>query len=529
MSVFKEYEFSRLATLSDLDEGKSQTDRNKLGQFATPPSLALDVVKYAHSLLTDDCKIRFLEPGFGTGSFYSAFCRLVDAKQIEAAAGYEIDPYYGRPSAKLWGGTDLLLKVEDFTKAEPPIDQSNKFNLVVCNPPYVRHHHLSHVQKADLREHIFRHFGVEMNGLSGLYTYFMILSKLWMVDGGIGAWLIPSEFMDVNYGRKLKEFLLQFVSLLRVHRFDPTEVQFDDAMVSSAVVVFRNSTPQENRCIEFSFGGTVNQPTRISQFCAKELLTIRKWSHLDGQPTSRMKAADNSTLSTLFSVKRGLATGDNKFFVLDCDLIAQFDIPHQFLVPILPSPRFLESDEIEADENGDPRIDRKRYLLTCDLSEDVVRKNFPSLWKYYQYGVSIGVKDRYLCRHRRPWYTQEQRPATQLLCSYMGRSTSNKVSPFRFIRNHSKATAANVYLMLYPRHRLQRIFEAYPEAIERIWRELQAITTDSLTHEGRVYGGGLHKMEPSELGNVSAERVLKVLEQFEFSKPEFQHELFAVG
>ena len=55
-----------------------------------------------------------------------------------------------------------------------------------------------------------------------------------MADDGLAAWLIPSEFMDVNYGRAIKEYLLNQVTLLRIHRFDPSDVQFNDALVSSA-------------------------------------------------------------------------------------------------------------------------------------------------------------------------------------------------------------------------------------------------------------------------------------------------------
>ncbi len=66
-----------------------------------------------------------------------------------------------------------------------------------------------------------------------------------MTDGGIAGWLIPSEFMDVNYGQAVKRYLLNHVTLLQIHRFDPNDVQFADALVSSAVVWFRKTPPPQ--------------------------------------------------------------------------------------------------------------------------------------------------------------------------------------------------------------------------------------------------------------------------------------------
>lgn len=65
-----------------------------------------------------------------------------------------------------------------------------------------------------------------------------------MSEDGIAGWLIPSEFMDVNYGKALKAYLLREVTLLHIHRFEPNNVQFDDALVSSAVVWFKNASHQ---------------------------------------------------------------------------------------------------------------------------------------------------------------------------------------------------------------------------------------------------------------------------------------------
>ncbi len=80
-----------------------------------------------------------------------------------------------------------------------------------------------------------------------------------MEDGGHAAWLIPSEFMDVNYGAALKDYLTT-ATLNRVHRFDPDNVQFGDALVSSVVLVFRKVAPSSGHRIEFTFGGTLDRP-----------------------------------------------------------------------------------------------------------------------------------------------------------------------------------------------------------------------------------------------------------------------------
>jgi adenine-specific DNA-methyltransferase len=85
----------------------------------------------------------------------------------------------------------------------------------------------------------------------------------------------------------------------------------------------------------------------------------------------------------------------------------------------------------------------------------------------------------------------------------MGRSGPSR-KPFRVIWNKSAATAHNVYLLLYPRGALKRMLEDRPELNRVVFECLRSIDTIQLLGEGRVYGGGLHKMEPGELARVSA-------------------------
>lgn len=510
MFADKNHEETRLRLQEQLHATKDHALRNRLGQFSTPTDLAADIVRVALARLPQDQPVRFLEPGFGTGPFFSALLQNVPKSRIETARGYEIDASYIEPNARLWSNTSLRLHLTDFTKAEPPDCEAAKYNLVVCNPPYVRHHHLTSVQKQELQAAVSHRLNFTMNGLSGLYTYFMVLSQAWMTQNGIGAWLVPSEFMDVNYGRKVKEFLLSSVTLHRIHRFDPNDVQFGDALVSSVVVLLQNARPSERHQVEFSFGGTLSKP-KVSTFMElDQLRRTPKWTHL--RPTVRDDDSGSpGTLADLFTIKRGLATGCNSFFVLTPEQVQRHDLPAQFLRPILPSPRELENNEILADHSGDPLITKRRYLLSCDLNTEMIQREYPSLWQYLEYGMNKGVHEGYLCRHREPWYCQETRLPAPFLCTYMGRPTAKSDSPFRFILNHSQATAANVYLMLYPRPRLATLLEKTPELHHVVWKALACITSEHLIGYGRTYGGGLHKLEPRELASVPADVVLHAL------------------
>lgn len=494
----------RLTIQAEIDGKKTQTERNRLGQFATPTALAQDILKYAATIFPAG-KVHFLDPAIGTGSFYSALREVFPEDSIAQALGYEIDPCYGEPALKLWSSDGLSVKLADFTKATP----SPHFNLIICNPPYVRHHHLDNETKQRLQIKTQQASGMKINGLAGLYCHFIGLSHAWMSDKGIAGWLIPSEFMDVNYGQAVKRYLLEKVTLLHIHRFDPNDVQFADALVSSAVVWFQKTPPPKDHTVTFSFGGTLLNPS-LSRIVSLQVLEHEpKWSRF---PIVDVRMKDSRpVLSDFFNIRRGIATGSNSYFVLEEKNIKTLGLPRDVFYPILPSPRYLLNDEVRADQNGFPEISRRLFLLNTRLSENEIRARYSALHAYLEKGIAQGIKERYLCRHRTPWYAQENRPPAPILCTYIGRSDAKNGRPFRFILNNSKATVANVYLAMYPTGRLEHAIKEDKTLLRRVWVALNALKPEELLSEGRVYGGGLHKLEPKELANVDATAISKLL------------------
>ena len=166
----------------------------------------------------------------------------------------------------------------------------------------------------------------------------------------------------------------------------------------------------------------------------------------------------------------------------------------------MPSPRYLNNEKIFAADDGSPLVQPSLVLLDCDLDESEIEA-YPPLKVYLNWGKSQGFADRYITRHRRPWFKQENRPAAPILCSYMSRTKSGD-SGLRFFRNYSQATSPNVYLMLYPNQEVQQVCKNSTDLLTQLFNLLKQTKDEYLLYEGRTYGGGLNKIEPKELARV---------------------------
>ena len=80
--------------------------------------------------------------------------------------------------------------------------------------------------------------------------------------------------------------------------------------------------------------------------------------------------------------------------------------------------------------------------------------------------------------------------------------------------------------MLYPKESLAGVLKDNPTLKRQLWEFLNAISPKTMLAGGRVYGGGLHKLEPKELGNVPAGAVSELLPKVVPINRERQGDLF---
>jgi hypothetical protein len=508
MSKNSRVEDRRIKLQYDLDGVKTQAKRNQMGQYATPFGLACELAAVGLALLPKSTPLRFLDPGLNTGALYSGLLAESGRRRIQSAMGIEIDPHYAIPTKALWRQSPLEIIQGDFTRLSPPAVGSKRATLLLCNPPYVRHHHIKPSEKARLRAAIHVALDINLSGRSGLYCYFMALAYSWLCDGGIAGFLVPSEFMDVGYGDEVKQYLLRKVTLIRIHRFDPNDAQFGDAMVSSAIVWFKKEKPPANHKVRFSFGGTQDRPAVVKDISTSVLARTAKWTRFPKHAPEREYYGYR--LGDLFEIKRGIVTGAHDFFIVDNAKIELLKLSPRYLRPILPVARHINGDEIEADSSGAPLLGTKALMLIdCDRSEREIARWEPPLWAYLQSGIK-NVAKGYVCRSRKLWYAQEQREPAPIVATSAGRSDGKGRRPFRFMLNRSLAIATNTLLMLYPKPILGSRFTGNATALRPLLQALNRIDRETLLTHSHVYGGGMHKMDPGELASIPADALAKL-------------------
>lgn len=474
-------------------ESASKVEREEI--HLTPPELAREIAEYTVQLIEPHSQIHFGDPAVGTGAFYAALLQVLPQNRINSAIGIDISAKQVAATEWRWAHRGMKAMIGDYLHME----RLPRRSLILANPPYLRHQDIRPKYKQELRERASIKMGMQISARSGLYVYFLLLSHAWMKPNAIASWLIPSEFMQTAYGAAIRQYLTDRVQLIRIHEFGHDAPQFEKAMVLPAVVVFRNRPPSLEQKVLLTAGGTLNSPSTSEFVQLKTLSRETKWL-ISRRPSPKLDSSD-IRIGDIFSVRRGIATGANDFFVKKRETFIELGIPEEALRPVLPKARTLETDIIERNEDGYPRVHPQLCLLDYHLSEDEIRAKHPRLMEYLMRARDLGLLERNLVSHRNPWYKQEQRHPAPFLCTYMGRRRAD-IPPIRFIWNKSDAVVTNTYLMLYPRAPLATLLQEQPMIAAEVFALLQETARETMSASWRIHAGGLHKIEPGELLKV---------------------------
>src|SRR5690606_9889165 len=155
--------------------------------------------------------------------------------------------------------------------------------------------------------------------------------------GDLGVFVTAAEWLDVNYGRLVRELLAGPLGLERIDLVEPRARVFDDALATAAVAAFRvGARPAAARLRRVDAASALDDLTGGRAVPLRCLRDAARWTPLT-RPRRRA-AADLVELGELGAVHRGQVPGANDVWIASPGAPA---LPPHLLVPAVTRAREL--------------------------------------------------------------------------------------------------------------------------------------------------------------------------------------------
>lgn len=469
---------------SDYSKSISIEHRKKFAQFFTPFPIAYAMAKW---ILGNIQLKTVLEPAFGLGIFSRAI--LSQKKQLNIK-GFEVDETIFRNAKEYFDDYENInLHLQDYMF----YDWNNKYDGIICNPPYFKFH--DYDNKNILKE-IETHLKCKLNGFTNLYTLFLLKSIHQLSKNGRCAYIIPSEFLNSDYGKLVKTYLIKSKTLRHIIVIDFEENVFDDALTTASIILCANDNLTDK--VQFSNIQSLKDLSKIDEIISKYpnfSETEQTYSYTQLNPDIKWKAyyqKQNSIkfknlvpFSTYAKVVRGIATGSNEYFTFNLSKAKEFNIDEQYLLPCICSAKDAKTSFFTKQNFEDLKeSDKSVFLFNAQNSTD------PNISLYIQKGENEEINKRFLTASRTPWYSLENRKPAPIWVSVFNRSG------LRFIRNEANISNLTSYHCIYPKQ--TSLFSEIE--IDLLFAYLLTDTAKQIFEDNsRQYGNGLQKFEPNDL------------------------------
>lgn len=451
-------------------ELRSPEVRRGLGATYTPASIVRAMMTWAKG---QETPTRIVDPGVGSARFLTQAAATFPKAQL---LGVEVDPLaavIARANLAVVGVANRAsIVLRDYRQVNL---QSKDRTLFIGNPPYVRHHLIEPKWKTWLVRRA-EELGLEASQLAGLHVYFFLATVLNAKAGDSGALITSSEWLDVNYGKVVRDLFLGKLGGQGIVVIEPTAAPFPDAATTAAITFFKvTSKPVSVRLRRVKrlkdltnlHGGRLVRRERLE--------AERRWSRLTHG--ARECPEGFVELGELCRVHRGQVTGANRIWIADEHTA---DLPAHVLFPSVTKARELISA-------GKVLNDASRLRCVIDLPEDLdefKEEERRAIDRFLKLAKKRGAHTGYIASHRRAWWSVGLRHAAPILATYMARR------PPAFVRNLADARHLNIAHGLYPREKL---------TAKQLSRLVDYLSTGISVLDGRTYAGGLTKFEPGEM------------------------------
>lgn len=483
-----------------------KTKKKTHGIFYTPDNVASLLCKWAIQSPSDTV----LEPSFGGCGFLRAtnsrfleigvdesetFQRIFGSDIDSTAFGHlqKILPY---SNGHFIQSDFLSLRFEEFPSL-------GKFSIVIGNPPYVSHHNMLAEQKKTAWAWLENSpYNNQIDKRSSLWVYFVLHGLSFLKEGGRIVWVLPGSFLHADYANQVRNILQQkFKRILSIVVGSRLFLNDDTEEISIFLLGDGYLPVASEPCkTSFTFASTPQEVPQIIDNWEKDLIETHTMSLASLLPSSTQsvyqKIASNNTiaLGDFFDIRIGIVSGANDFFIMNQEEWEKHRLPKSFESYILT--RFKDTNGLEFTKKDLKTLlaaGGKNILLDTNRSKKIPQtvNNFLD-----QFPIERLQATTFKRRGSTFWHQFNDQKIPDAFLPYM-----NNNGP-RIVINKARVISTNSVHRLYytKKHNGHGKKELVMKQIAISL--LSTFSQLSAEMEGRVYGAGVLKHEPSEAKNI---------------------------
>lgn len=373
-----------------------------LGSYYTP----FRTVRFMKEYLTREHKIyrKVLEPSVGDGRFVDAFEK---EESIQSFVAVELIEEKVRQLKNKRYSEQVEIVEDDFLSFSEKTNE--KYQLIIGNPPYINVKNMENASKEKAKE-ICEKYQLSSSLMQNMWVAFVLAAVSCLESGGTIFFVLPMEFLQVQYAERIRLFLEERFDTIHILTFK--ERMFPEIEQESCLVYLTNEFKNQP-CINFKMYTELDSD--IPYYCSKieRNKPLKKWTNaiLSDTDIDLLNLID-SKYKKVFEVcdaSPGIVTGANNEFILTKEQVRQLEC-QEFILPTIPKSNILNCQFILTQDVVQKIGEKGNRIYLLDLSH-VDEELFSEPLKEYLTEIGekanasqIKLKNRYKCRNRKPWY-----------------------------------------------------------------------------------------------------------------------------
>lgn len=480
-----------------MNDRTKQTEQKLKGAYYTPKEIVDFFINWA---IAENKKQIILEPSAGAGNFVNSLKNLninshVTAIEIDKDEALKIKPNLKEKQYKIL--------VDDFYNFyEEYKNKDKEFDVIMGNPPYIRYQFLTEEQRA-YQSDILINNGLKPNKLINAWVAFTVASLELLKENGKIAFVLPTDILQVSYAKELRKFLFKNLKEINIINFENivfTETQQDVILLMG---IKKDNKNQSTNLRILNLKDLSELPENLDGYSYKNYEDYQsdKWIKFKLSNNDRDfydTDIKNKTLSLneLAKTEVGITTGNNKFFVINDELLKSYNL-EEYKKPLLG--RNIETDgTFYTEKDLEVNIEKKNNVWLLDFNK---KKLSQGALNYLNYGIENGKNKGYKLGIREKWY---EVPYIWIPDAFLLRRIGKYP---KIVKNEINGVSTDTF------HRMKMINNA------NIYKLLvlfySSVTLLSCELEGRIFGGGALELIPGDFKNI---RIPKVTDDLDFKK-----------